>query len=264
MSLRGVVVGGFLLAAMGAALAQAEGGPLAEANRLYARGEFTAAAGAYREALQAGYDGARVHYNLANALHRSGRLGEAIAHYLAARRMAPRDPDIRANLQQALRQRPLGPPAPPPSWLHALWTTATGRLTLNELAGAAAACYWLAMAGLAALLLGLGPRRRMMRAAIVLGALALIATTLGVGRWWREHRTAEGVVVAETAELRTGPGESFESVQTLSEGWTLQVREREGDWWRVTAEGGSSGWLRAAAATSAETGASGEPGSGTG
>lgn len=264
MSSRAAAIGGVLLAAMIAVFARAEDGPLAEANALYAAGQFEVAAGAYREAMQTGHDGARVQYNLANALHRSGQLGEAIAHYLAARRMAPRDPDIGANLQQALRQRSLGPPAPPPSWLHALWAEATGRLTLNELAGAAAACYWLAMAGVAALLLGVGPRRPLTRAAIAFGVLGLIAATLAVGRWWRFHRTAEAVVVAEATELRTGPGESFESVQTLSEGWMLQVHERQSDWWRVTAEGGSTGWVRAAAAIPAQAGTGKASGAGTG
>ena len=94
-----------LLTALGAS-AQDGQGALDEANALYRDGQFAQAAEAYREALADGSDGPRTHYNLANALYRSGQPGEAIAHYQAALSMAPRDGDIRANLDRALAQRP--------------------------------------------------------------------------------------------------------------------------------------------------------------
>ncbi|MFW6156454.1 MAG: hypothetical protein ACOC7J_03965, partial [Armatimonadota bacterium] len=37
--------------------------PIAEANALYRDGQFAAAAESYRDALEAGFDGPRVHYN---------------------------------------------------------------------------------------------------------------------------------------------------------------------------------------------------------
>lgn len=247
MSVRRTVllVGALALAApwSGAAWAQDDSETLAEAARLYDTGQFGEAAAAWRSAVERGLDGPRVQYNLGNALYRSGRLGEAVAHYLAARAMAPREEDIDANLTVALREREGGPPVPPPTWLHALGAAIVRSATLSELALGAAVLYWVAMGAWIASLLQIGRRRRALRAAIVAGALALLVTGVAVARWWSYHRTEEAVVVAETTQMRTGPGESFEITQPMSEAWTVRVLGREAGWLRVVGEGGSRGWL---------------------
>ncbi len=224
-----------------------DGDPLADGNVLYRSGDFEGAAQAYEQALEAGYDGPRTHYNLGNALYRSSRLGEAIAHFLAASQMAPRDADIRANLARALNQRPQGPPAPPPSWLHAAADAMVGYFTLGELASTAAALYWLAAAVVIMHLARLRPPRSLRRAAIVLGALALVLSVLAMGRWWSYHRPARAVVAVESTGIRTGPGESFEVAQTATEGWLLHVTADDTGWLRVHAEGGARGWLPSSA-----------------
>ena len=68
------------------------------ANKLYDAGKFAEAAAAY-EKLEP--KTAHVFYNLGNAWFRDGKLGLAILNYERARRLAPRDPDILANLKFA-------------------------------------------------------------------------------------------------------------------------------------------------------------------
>lgn len=220
---------------------------LAQAAEAYMRGDFAIAAQRWQQALIAGYDGPRVRYNLANALYRDGRIGEAIAHYLAAITMAPRDADIRANLQRALMERPQGPPAPSPSWLHALLAAVIGFFTLSEFALAAMVFYWLAAAAGIALLLGRGRRRTLRRATTICALTALLTAGLGVGRWWSYHHSERAVVTVETAEVHTGPGDGFETAQALTEGWIVRVRAQDGSWMQVSAEGGTRGWVKTSA-----------------
>lgn len=219
--------------------------PVTEANALYRDGEFAAAAAGYRDALAAGLDGPRVHFNLGNALFRSGERGEAIAHYLAALRLAPRDEDIRANLDHALAERTAGRPAPPASWLHAVASGVVGRFTLSEFAAAAAVGWWGALAAFAALLVGAGRRRTMRRLAILLGVLTIALTSLAGARWWSWHQVERAVIAAESEQLRTGPGESFESILAVDEGWLLRVLRQDAGWAEVAGEGGATGWLPA-------------------
>ncbi len=226
------------------ACAQQTHDPLAKGDELYRAGDFAGAAQAYREALAGGLDGARVQYNLGNALYRSGNPGEAIAHWLAAQAMAPRDPDIRANLQRALMERPQGPPAPSPSWLHSLVSRVIDSLTLSELAGAAALLYWLAAAAGIALLVRTRPSRSLHRALIVLAVLGVVALALGIGRWWSYHRVERAVVVTEATTVNTGPGESFGAAQTVTQGGLLRIVGRDSGWTKVIAEGGVRGWVR--------------------
>ncbi len=71
---------------------------LAEGNIAYTDGDLDLAVRLYRQAVTLGADDARLHFNLGNALARRGELGRAIASYLRAQRLAPRDGDTRTNL----------------------------------------------------------------------------------------------------------------------------------------------------------------------
>ncbi|MFP4248981.1 MAG: tetratricopeptide repeat protein [Armatimonadota bacterium] len=217
--------------------------PIAEANALYRDGQFAAAAESYRDALEAGFDGPRVHYNLGNALYRSDQLGEAVAHYLSALTIAPRDDDIQANLDRALSERPAGRPAPHASWFHATASRIVSRFTLSEFAVAAAVCWWSALGALIALLIGTGRRRTMRRVAIAAGIVAVSIASFGVARWWAWHHTDRAVVVAESAPVRAGPGESFEAALSVQEGSIVRIIRPDSDWVEIAEERGATGWL---------------------
>ena len=84
------------------------------ANELYDAGKFAEAAAVYEKIEP---KTAHVYYNLGNAHFREGKLGLAILDYERARRLAPRDPDIVANLKFA--EQRLGVDdvnAPPRAW----------------------------------------------------------------------------------------------------------------------------------------------------
>jgi hypothetical protein len=75
-----------------------------QGNRLYAAKDYAGAAHAYEQALAAGPNAA-VHFNLGNALFKTGQLGQAVLHYRRAHFLAPRDADIAANLDFARAYR---------------------------------------------------------------------------------------------------------------------------------------------------------------
>src|SRR5471030_2218486 len=68
------------------------------ANQLYNAGKYAEAAAAYEKIEP---KTAHVYYNLGNAWFRQNKLGLAILNYARARQLAPRDPDIVANLKFA-------------------------------------------------------------------------------------------------------------------------------------------------------------------
>src|SRR5262245_59590007 len=75
-----------------------------QGNKLYAQKDYAGAALAYEDALKAG-PSAAVHFNLGNALFKSGKIGQAIVHYRRARYLDPRDADVSANLNFARAYR---------------------------------------------------------------------------------------------------------------------------------------------------------------
>lgn len=72
-----------------------------KANQAYQAGNFQKAAEYYDQLIRSGLSNGHIHYNLANAYYRLGRIGRAIAEYRRAQLDIPRDPDVTANLRLA-------------------------------------------------------------------------------------------------------------------------------------------------------------------
>src|SRR5262249_37778685 len=107
------------------------------ANRLYEQAKYSEAAAGYEKLLQSGQVSPALYFNLGNAWFKASQIGRAIVSYRRAQQMAPRDPDLRANLQFA-RNQIQGPTLAPSRWQA--WLV---RLTLNEWTVVTAALAWL-------------------------------------------------------------------------------------------------------------------------
>jgi tetratricopeptide (TPR) repeat protein len=214
-----------------------------EACDLYERGEFGGALAGFEAIRAEGIKNAAVYFNLGNCYYRQDQLGRSIASYRRALLLAPRDGDARANLGLARASvyggdststRSPGFPALPlriasPRQVQALFYVAY---------------YLAALFFLAVLFLG-GKLRRwaiygLAVAAVVAGA------AFGLSRYGASKLTSasEAVVIADRAELKSGPGNAFEEVSVLSDGAEVTLRARSGMWVEVTLATGEIGWLR--------------------
>src|SRR5216684_895 len=99
------------------------------ANQLYDAGNFSEAVAAY-EKLEP--KTAPVYFNLGNAYFRQDKLGQAILNYERARRLAPRDPDILANLKFAERRLGVDEANMSPRAMHRFLHSAVASRTINE------------------------------------------------------------------------------------------------------------------------------------
>jgi tetratricopeptide (TPR) repeat protein len=217
---------------------------LEEARTAYEAGDFEAAVDHYRDALAAGADHALVHYNLGNALFKAGELGEAIASYVRAHRLDPRDERIRANLQVAraqIRDRELAGGDLPAVFVPVRWLYQ--RFSLNE--------WWtIALVGFGLVVLvsiaGHWDRlehARVRRLVIGLAVVVALAATMGVVRYRTEIARTSAVVVAQEVEVRSGPGSDYSLAFRIHEGLQVRVSERRPDWVRVDLGGELVGWV---------------------
>jgi tetratricopeptide (TPR) repeat protein len=217
---------------------------LAEGNQAYTEGQLDTARVRYQAALAAGADDAVVHYNLGNVFARQGQLGRAIASYLRAQRRAPRDADIRTNLQWVrshTRDLELAGGGLPP--VIAQLDAAAHRLTVDEWALAVVILAWL-VAGLLAWWwrrgwLGAWPRRGVLAAGALLVLVAVVLAT----RWYEEQGRDTAVVVAEEVAVRSGPASSFPVVFRIHDGLTLTIRGTRDGWARIGLGGDWVGWV---------------------
>ncbi|HOX26603.1 MAG TPA: BatD family protein [Candidatus Krumholzibacteria bacterium] len=219
---------------------------LAEGNRAYTDGDLTTAVERYRNALDLGADDATLHYNLGNAYARSGELGRAIASYLRAQRLDPRDLDTRTNLawiRSHTRDLELAGHDLPP--VVAQLDAAVHSLTLDEWATALVVLTWAAAALVAWSWrrgwLSVGLRRVLLLG----GACWLVAAVVTATRVYEEHWRDTAIVIAPEVEVRSGPATTFPVVFRIHDGLGLVVRgEREG-WARIGLGGDWVGWVPA-------------------
>ena len=210
-----------------------------EGNHLYAEKDYAGAAKAYEQALRAGHD-ACVHYNLGNALFRSGQIGAAIVNYRRAYYLTPRDPDIQGNLAFARAYR-VDKSATSPSPLARAADRALRWMSRREasvLAGISFALAALAMA------LWIVWRRAVLGAgASLFGALWLFCFV--VQQVWAGEVAARPAVIAlSEVSAASGPGEEFKQVMLLHDGTEVRIREARGDYLLVQLPGGGGGWLK--------------------
>jgi hypothetical protein len=212
----------------GDALAQSATSAWRASNEAYRRGDMVAAANGF-EALTQSHTDPLLEANLAAALWRQGRRGEALARYRASLALAPRDPTIRRDEERLWTELGRPPRIEQPGRVLAA-------VRLDELLLLLLGASWLAL-GTAALARA-RPRARPAAAAAAAIVVALAATaTLHAMTVERPVRA----IAAAGAELRAAPG--GEAIGSLPEGAVVRVLERAPEAWRVRASGLPAGWV---------------------
>lgn len=208
----------------------------------YQQGDYEAAVESFTGVLDAGYDDPIVHYNLANAWFKSGHLGMAIYHYRRAHALAPRDEDIRANLDYArfLALDRVEETAPATDLKVEGWLD---RITAFEVLRIATALWVLAaLAGILGQLLPAAGRA--WRRACITFACVWVGTV--VLAWVVHHRataSSEAVVLAGEARVRSGPASTFDVAFVLHEGAEVVVEGERGTWTEISLPGELRGWV---------------------
>jgi tetratricopeptide (TPR) repeat protein len=208
------------------------------ANELYAEGKFTEAAGAYGKIFQTGVVSPALCFNYGNAQFKAGNLGRAIAAYRQAAQLAPRDAEVRANLEFTRNQ------VQGPTRRESRWKSWLGLFTLNEWTVLTAAAFWLTLALLAA---------RQIRPALKSSlrgftrSMAVVTLLLGVGlgvdaAMHFSKQTA--VVIVPEVTARSGPFDDAQSAFKAHDGAELAVLDQKNGWLQVTDGSGRIGWLQ--------------------
>lgn len=215
---------------------------LDEADAAYAATNFQAAARLYEKALALGFHAGGVYYNLGNAYYRQGHLGKAIAAYLRARRLMPRDGDVLANLDTARAQAEDGvvPPEPPAALRTFLFLHYYA--SLDELLwalGIMSAVLFLGMA-----LHAFVPARALRTTAVIVALLMLPLAAAAAAHYYTQFVARTVVITADRAPVRAGYDTSYAEVFTLHAGTEARLLDRQGAWLKIELDR-KRGWIQA-------------------
>lgn len=209
----------------------------ATANQLYDEGKFSDAAKAYEKIIQTGKVSPSLLFNYGNAEFKAGKIGRAIVAFCRAGELAPRDSDIRANLD-FVRNQVQGPTLRENRWQN--WLAA---LTLDEWTMLAALTLWITFVLLATMQI----RPALKPALWGFTRFALIITVLlgaVTGADAAIHFSKPiAVVIVPSATTRSGPFDDAQVAFTVHDGAELSVLDQRNDWLQVTDGAGRIGWL---------------------
>lgn len=217
-----------------------------DAARQYREQRYDAALDTFAAALEREPDAARravLHLNAGTAAARAERLGEAVWHLEAARRLDPslhEAPKNLAMVRARLHEDDEGG-APPPSFFETLLRVPllVTPTTSQRLAAA--------LVAVALLVLALVRARRWGKR----GAWTAVALLAAAGAWWlfddvaRAIDLERAVVVGDAVAVRGEPQEDVDVLYRLSAGAVVRI-ERDLDGWRlVTTRDDARGWVDA-------------------
>jgi tetratricopeptide (TPR) repeat protein len=201
------------------------------ANALYDAGKFVDAAAAYEKIEP---KTANVYFNLGNALFRQEKFGVAVLNYERARQLAPRDPDILANLKFA-RQR-LGADEPERFMKAVVASRTAAEWSRYELIA-----MWLTVLAVAGSVWLPRARTGLRLVAIVAGLMAAAMAGVLVAE---AHAVPAAIVVAGKADVRFAPSAEATVHFQLPEGAKVSIREDRGAWVYVERADGQQGWMK--------------------
>ncbi len=202
----------------------------------YKAGDFTSAAEAWQNCIDNGFLSGDLFYNLGNAYFREGRLGLSILNYEKALRIDPANEDYQYNLKFARsltkdKQETAEEENPILEFLFRAhhFLSMTGQLYV--------------ILGLVWLIVALNVFRILSRSskaktAFTLGVIP-VAVLLGIFacsagyKIYREKTYSEGIVIAKSADITSGPSDKAQTLNMLSEGTSVEILDIKDGWAHV-------------------------------
>ncbi|HZV35989.1 MAG TPA: tetratricopeptide repeat protein, partial [Verrucomicrobiae bacterium] len=209
------------------------------ANKLYEEGRYGDAVSGYDKLLASGDVSEAIYFNRGNAFFKLGEIGRAIASYRQAERLAPRDHELRANLQLA-RVRARGGAPYHSDHLRDFLSS----LSLNEWTVLTAIAFWSFFILLAFCQWKTELRARLKNYILATGgATILLGLCFGLALYL-EYLTPSAIVVTGEADVRNGPLDESPGVYKVRDGAELQVLDHKDNWLQVEDPAMRVGWLR--------------------
>jgi hypothetical protein len=215
------------------------------ANEAYKAEDFALAETLYQQLTDRGVKSADIYYNLGNSHFRQQDFARAILNYERALKLRPGDTHFRYNLNLANSfikddiipakkmlvfewWAELSELLPPSLWLllHVMMFLA---------------CLWLT----GRFLIARSQRRKVrgFRLSVVMLAGSLAMLALSIQAHVATNRNREAIIMAERANIQSGPGLSDKTLGEYHSGTKVRILQQDAGWYEVKAADGHIGWV---------------------
>jgi len=211
------------------------------ASRLYEEGDFDEALLTYMSILDNGIESAEVYYNIGNCYFKKNELGNAILFYERARRLAPRDADIRANYAFAQSFIKETNNAYTTLWIKILITYPFKAFSVDE----TCVIVSLLFVVLISLTAVIAIFRRIQWFYVIPWILALVLFLNGVVTLTEKisRLKSDAIVLSDEVSVRFEPFDRATTHYTVYEGMRVMIVQTKGDWAKIKRPDGKVGWI---------------------
>jgi tetratricopeptide (TPR) repeat protein len=215
-----------------------------EGNGKYRAGDYEGALARYNSITTVNPG---LEYNRGAAYLKTGKLGKAAVHFRRALKLRPGDKDAQASLDYINSVKPDREKPQKSGVVDHLFADVIGQLSVDALAWAALALYYLAGTSAAMLLLsgGLAIRRRIAIVCAVFAALTIVSGSALAALAFELKSHDMAVAVDKAVDALAEPSDKSDKLFTFHEGSACRLGRREGKYVFVTLESGISGWVEA-------------------
>ncbi len=204
-------------------------------NNAYKVGDYKKAVECYESAIEKEFDGAAVRYNLANALAKLDKKGEALLNYKRAVYNAPRMREASANLQMFAKDNAFN------DGFSNFATPLIAELSDSEWTSAAFIAFWGAILSIFIPPL-FGKRTASTVFIAILFACLFWLSSFSIYNWWNFANSA--VAVKNDVPLRISPTQHAPISSIVSEGQVGAIEREHGDFIYVETTNGKKGWTK--------------------
>lgn len=210
-----------------------------QANQLYNQNQFREAAEMYERVITGGVKNGHLYFNLGNTYFRMGNLPSAILNYAKAQTLLPRDEDIEANLEYAIRQTVDQLDGRKSHAIESIlfWIQ---DLNLNE---HLLALFWINLIFWIALAFRLHYQTSTTQSArnILLTFLLLALISTGF-RWNQETDQSTGVILPQQIDVYSGWNTTTVVLFQLHQGTLVSISQEKENWYEIELPGEKKGW----------------------
>jgi len=212
---------------------------ISQGHQLYNQNQFGEAAEIYEQAITHGMKNGHLYYNLGNTYFRMGNLPKAILNYVKAQNLLPRDEDVKANLEYAIRQTVDQLDGRKP---HALESILFWVRDVN-ISEHRMALFWINLAFWIAMAVRLHLRTPATQSVrnILLAFLLLALVSTGF-RWHQETHQSIGVILPQQIDVHSGWNTSTVALFQLHQGTLVSIVQEKENWYQIELSDEKKGW----------------------
>ena len=216
----------------------------AMANQFYEARDFESAIRMYEGIIAQGVESASLHFNLGNAHFKNGDLGYAVLNYMHARRLAPGDEDILANLEFAQRFTSVRMEGVQLNPIRTLMGSLVAEYNVTTLAWISTA-FLILVTVLMSLRYVYRRRSSALRGVLIAMLIVMhVAMALTSFKYREDYLTERAVIIAEEAPVYTGPSENSDIELQGAPGLVIEILDHQDGFLQVLFENKRRGWIQ--------------------